>query len=160
MKAFLKFVFKLSITTHVTAGAALVFMMVVTLSEVIMRAFGKPIVGSYEIISFTGGIVISFAIPFTTWRRGHVYVDAVINRFSEEKRGVMNVTTRVFAILLFLLACWNFISMGMDLYKTGELSTTLRLPFYPIAYAMGVSCFIQCILLFADIVKILGGQYE
>jgi TRAP-type C4-dicarboxylate transport system permease small subunit len=142
------------------AGLALVFMMVVTLSEVIMRAFGKPIVGSYELISFTGGIVIGFAIPYTSWKRGHVYVDSIINTFSKEKRGVINATTRCLGILLFLFIGWNFISMGIDLYTTGEVSTTLRLPFYPIAYGIGVSCFIQCLLLFADILKIFGGEYE
>lgn len=86
MKIFLKSVYKLSITTQVIAGLALVVMLIITLSEVILRSFGKPILGSYEIISFTGGIVIGFAIPYTSWKRGHIYVDFLINKFSKKKR--------------------------------------------------------------------------
>lgn len=160
MKRFIAFASKLSIGTHIFAGATLIFMMIVTLCEVIMRAFGKPIVGSYELISFSGGIVIGFAIPYTTWMRGHVYVDAIINKFREEHRDVINVTTRCLAILLFLFAGWNFIIMGGDLYRTKEVTTTLRLPFYPIAYGLGISFFIQTILLFADMLKIFGGKHE
>jgi TRAP-type C4-dicarboxylate transport system permease small subunit len=161
MKMFLKFVARLSLATHIIAGGALIFMMAVTLFEVIGRAFGKPIVGSYELISFSGGIVVGFAIPYTSWKRGHVYVDAVIDTLSRRNRLIVSASTRILGIALFILAGWNFISMGFDLYATKEVSATLRLPFYPIAYGIGVSCFIQCIMLAADIGKnVLRGQHE
>ncbi len=160
MKGFLKFALRLSMATHVVAGLALVFMMGMTLIEVIGRAFGKPILGSYELISFTGGIVIGFGIPYTSWMRGHVYVDAIIGKFSQQRRDVVNVCTRCCGLMLFLFAGYNFISMGIDLYTTKEVSMTLKLPFYPIAWGIGLCCFIQSFLLCADIVKIVGGQYE
>ena len=34
------------------------------------------------------------------------------------------------------------------------------MPFYPIAYGVAVSCFIQCLVMVCDIVKIFGGKYE
>ena len=160
MKTFLKSVYKLSITTQVIAGLALAFMLIITLSEVILRSFGKPILGSYEIISFTGGIIIGLAIPYTSWKRGHVYVDFLINKFSKKRRRVIMIITRCLGILLFLLIGWNLISMGSDLYINKEVSMTLRLPFYPIAYGIGISCLIQCILLFSEILKIRGGEYD
>ena len=48
----------------------------------------------------------------------------------------------------------------MDIQKSGEVSPTLHLPFYPVAYAVGVVCFFQCLVLFCDIIKIFGGKYE
>jgi TRAP-type C4-dicarboxylate transport system permease small subunit len=144
----------------VIAGLALAFMLLITLSEVILRSFGRPILGSYEIISFTGGIIIGLAIPYTSWKRGHVYVDFLINKFSKKRRRVIMIITRCLGILLFLLIGWNLISMGSDLYMNKEVSMTLRLPFYPIAYCMGISCLIQCILLFSEILKIRGGEYD
>lgn len=160
MKTFLKTVFKLSRTIQVIAGLMLAFMLILTLSEVILRAFGKPITGSYELISLAGGMVIGFAIPYTSWKRGHVYVDSIINLFSKQKRVIINVTTRCLVIVLFLFIGWNFISMGLDLYTNKEVTATLGLPFYPIICGIGVSCFIQCLILFSDILKILGGEYE
>ena len=160
MKGFLKFVSRLSVSTHVLAGSALIFMMGVTLIEVIGRAFGKPLIGSYELISFTGGIVIGFAIPYTSWMKGHVAVDAVLSKLSPRNRNIVDVSNRCLGILLFLFAGYNFIAMGLDLYATKEVSMTLKLPFYPIAYGIGLSCFIQCLMLAADIVKTVGGGHE
>jgi TRAP-type C4-dicarboxylate transport system permease small subunit len=145
---------------HFVSGAILVFMITITMMDVILRYFGRPIFGAYELISLSGGFVVGFAIPYTTWKRGHVYVDSIINSFSKERREVMNVTTRCLSILLFFLMGWNFILMGTNFYVKHEVTASLHVPYYPVAYGIGISCFIQCILLFSDILKIVGGEYE
>jgi hypothetical protein len=61
---------------------------------------------------------------------------------------------------LFSLLGWNMIKLGMDLYRTGEVSLTLQLPFYPVAYGIGVCCFVQCLVLIAHISQVIGGTYE
>jgi hypothetical protein len=48
---------------------------------------------------------------------------------------------------------------AMDLQRIGEVSPTLKIPFYPVVYAAGVCCFIQCLVLVCDVVKIFGGRY-
>jgi TRAP-type C4-dicarboxylate transport system permease small subunit len=154
------------VTTQTIAGVTLVFMMIVTLSDVILRAFGKPILGAYELISFSGGIVVGLAIPYTSWMKGHIYVDVLIDRLPRQKntafrrKDIVNVITRCAGIVLFLLIGWSFFGMAGSLYASKEVSQTLRLPFYPIAYGLSVSCFIQSLLLFCDILKIVGGEYE
>jgi hypothetical protein len=49
---------------------------------------------------------------------------------------------------------------GMDLRRYGEVSSTLRIPFYPLVYALAICCFIQCLVLLCDLVKIHRGEYE
>ena len=61
------------ISFHVIAGITLAFMMLVTFTDVVMRIFGRPIVGTMEIISFCGAVVIGFAIPYWSWMEVHVY---------------------------------------------------------------------------------------
>jgi len=41
-----------------------------------------------------------------------------------------------------------------------EVSLTLQMPFYPVAYGIGVCCFIQCLVMVCDIVKISGGKFD
>jgi hypothetical protein len=48
----------------------------------------------------------------------------------------------------------------MDLQKSGEVSLTLQMPFYPIAYGVGVAAFIQCLVLVCDLIKIFKGEYD
>jgi TRAP-type C4-dicarboxylate transport system permease small subunit len=49
------------------------FMMLVTLTDVVMRYMGKPIFGSMELVCFTSAVVIGFAIPYTSWTNGHTH---------------------------------------------------------------------------------------
>jgi len=99
-------------------------------------------------------------VPLTSWTRQHIFVDFFILKFSQKVRNAFNITTRCIAIALFLLIGWNLFKYGMDLQRSGEVSLTLQMPFYPVAYGVGVCCFVQCFVLVCDILKILGGEYE
>lgn len=145
---------------YLIGGISLSFIMFLTVADIILRAFRRPILGTYEIAAFSGAIVIGFSIPFTTWVRGHVYTDFLIARFSERTRNVVNISTRCLGIWLFLMIGWNLIKYGMDLHRSGEVSLTLTMPFYPVAYGLAISSFIQCLVLLCDILRIYGGKYE
>jgi TRAP-type C4-dicarboxylate transport system permease small subunit len=160
MKGLLSNVQGLSRFLNVIAGIALVFLMFLTLGDVILRLFKRPIVGTYELVAFSGAIVIGFSLPLTSWLRAHIFVDFFILKFSKKVQNGFNIATRCVVIVLFFLIAWNLIRYGMDLHKSGEVSATLRMPFYPIAYGVAVSCFIQCLVMVCDIVKIVGGKYE
>jgi TRAP-type C4-dicarboxylate transport system permease small subunit len=151
---------RLSRLINVIAGIAITFMMLLTVLDVILRSFRRPIVGTYELVAFSGAVVVGFAIPLTSWLRGHIYVDFFTSKLPKTARSVFNLITRAMGIALFLLIGWNLIKVGMDLQQSGEVSLTLQLPFYPVAYGVAVSCFVQCLVLLADIVKIFRGDYE
>jgi TRAP-type C4-dicarboxylate transport system permease small subunit len=145
---------------NIIAGVALAFMMLVTVADVVLRFFRRPIVGTYELVALSGAVVVGFSVPFTSWQRGHIYVDFLIAKFSSRVRNIFHTGTRCLGIGLFFLIGWNLMSMGRDLYRSGEVSLTLQLPFYPVAYGVGISCLVQCLVLLCDIFKVWGGKYE
>lgn len=150
----------MSSVLNVIGGVALTFLMVLTICDVVLRYFKRPIAGTYELVAFSGAVVIGFALPFTSWVRQHIFVDSFIAYFSQKTRNGFHVVTRVLCIGLFFIIGWNLFRYGASLYKSGEVSPTLQMPFYPIAYGVGVCCFIECLVLISDIVKIAGGEYE
>ena len=160
MEGILKVVQRFSKMINVIAEVTLTLMMLLTVADVILRSFKKPIVGTYELVSFSGAVVIGFSVPLTSWMRGHVSVDIITSRFSQKVRNIFNIITRCLAIGLFLLIGSNLIKYGMDLHRAKEVSMTLEVPFYPVAYGLGICCFVQCLVLFCDIAKISGGSYE
>jgi len=160
MNGFLNKTNGLSRFFNVIAGISLTFLMLLTVMDVILRALKRPIVGTYELVAFSGAVAIGFAVPLTSWLRGHIFVDFFILRFSQKVRNIFNITTRCLVIVLFFLIGWNLIKYGMDLQKSGEVSLTLQMPFYPVAYGVAVCCFVQCLVLICDVIKILGGKYE
>jgi TRAP-type C4-dicarboxylate transport system permease small subunit len=160
MKGFLGKIEGLSRFLNIIAGISLTFLMFLTVMDVILRTLKRPIVGTYELVAFSGAVVIGFALPLTSWLRAHIFVDFFILRFSQKVRNIFNISTRCLVIVLFLMIGWNLVKYGMDLQKSGEVSLTLQMPFYPVAYGIAVACFVQCLVMVCDIVKISGGKYE
>lgn len=152
---------KLSKLMSVIAGAALTFIMLLTVCDVFLRYFfDRPIIGTFEIVGLGGAVAIGFALPITSWMRGHIFVDFFVVKFNKVGQGIINVITRLVSIGLFYIIGHNLIKYGYDLHKSGEVSLTRQIPFYPVAYGMAVCCFILCLVLICDIIKIFGGQYE
>jgi len=145
---------------NIIAGISLTFLMLLTISDVILRFFRMPIVGTYELVAFAGAVVIGFSLPLTSWLRGHIFVDFAILKFPRNIRDAFNIVTRCMVLILFVLIGWNLLKYGLDLQRSGEVSPTLHIPFYPVAYGIGIACFVQCLVMVCDIVKILGGEYE
>src|SRR4030042_6799530 len=82
-------------------GAALTFMMCLTVADVLLRAWGRPILGTYEVVSLTLAIVIGFSIPKVSLDRGHVYMEIVLEKLSKRVRSIMNTFTRMLGLILF-----------------------------------------------------------
>ncbi len=141
-------------------GAALTFMMFLTVADVLMRAGGRPILGTYEMVAFSLAIVIGFTIPKVSLDRGHVYMEILLDRLSKRNRAIMNTFTRMMCVLLFVIVGVNLLLIGKELHTSGEVSSTLKIPFFPIAYCVGVCCFVECFVFIFQIVKIWRGQYE
>ena len=153
MRRFMTAIFKVDVVLYSVAGVVLAFMMLVTLTDVIMRNMGRPIVGTLEIISFCGSVVVGFAIPYASWAKVHVFVDFLVEKLSPRNRKIMEVITRCMGIALFAFISYNFILYGLDLRRTHEVSPSFRLPYYPIPFGLSFSCFLQSVTLVADLLK-------
>ncbi|MDR2017501.1 MAG: TRAP transporter small permease [Syntrophobacterales bacterium] len=145
---------------QVIACIALTFIMLLTVTDVVLRLFGHPIVGTFEMVGLGGAVAIGFAIPITSWTRGHIFVDFFYQKCPKGIQNILNSLTRLMGIILFFLIGWNLFKVAFELYKSGEVTLTRQLPFYPIAYGLGICCLFQCLVLICDIFKIIGGKYE
>jgi len=142
------------------AGIALTFMMFLTVADVLLRAGGHPIIGTYEIVALSLALVIGFAIPQVSLDKGHVYMEFLLERFSKRGKNVMNTFTRVLCLILFAFIGYNLFNVGAGFHASGEVSATIKIPFYHIAYGVAVCCLLECWVFILDIVRIWRGQYE
>lgn len=144
---------------YALSGAALVWMMLLTVADVILRELGRPIIGTYELVAFSGAVVVGFGLPYTSWTRGHVYMEFLVEKIPRRSRNIAYVLTRLMGITLFAVAAYNLFLVGVDLYNSGEVSPTLNFPFYPVAYGVGLCCSLVCLMLLCDIVKAFGDHH-
>jgi len=160
MATYLRIVTKLSTIMYACAGVVLSFMMMLTVADVVLRYLGRPIPGTYELVGLSGAVVIGFAIPYTSLVRGHIFVEFLIDRFEKGRREVVLMATKILILLLFIGFGTYLFRTGMDMAASGEVTQILRIPFYPVVYAMGVCCFIECLVMVSDIMRLAGGKYE
>jgi TRAP-type C4-dicarboxylate transport system, small permease component len=153
MEGFFKIVSRLSRFIFWVAGAILFVMMMLTVVDVILRYMGKSVAGTYELVSFAGALTVGFAIAQTSLDGGHVYVDLLTDRVGPVWRKVLIFCTKLAGALVFLLLAWSFILKGNELYESQEVSMTLHIPFYPVAYGLCACSIIETFVLLSEAIK-------
>ena len=157
MRQFTNLVHRVDLYLHYVAGAGLVVMMLATMTDIILRAAGHPVVGVIEIVSFCGAIVIGLAIPHSTAKKVHIAVDFLTDRLTPRGRARLALLTRLMGIALFLFASYNFVLYSLDLWRAREVSGALRIPFYPLTMGLAFSCLMQALTLVCQLFALLGG---
>ena len=135
------------------AGVAIVVMMLLTCADVVLRYFRKPIPGTYELVCFLGAAAVAFSMAHTSVERGHVAVTFVVSLFPRRIQGLIEIITTIFGLLFFSLISWQSVIYANDLHRSGEVSLTLELPFYPFVYGISISAAIVCLILLSDLFK-------
>jgi TRAP-type C4-dicarboxylate transport system permease small subunit len=139
----------------------LTLMMLLTVVDVILRYIGRPITGTFELMSFAGALVTGLALAQTSLDGAHVNLDIVMDAISSRKKKILVVFNRLIGLGIFGLLAWALYEKGNDLYSTGEVSLTLQVPYYPVAYGLAFCCLTECLVLFSDLLKVFfGGEHE
>jgi len=158
MKKFMAAIKKTDVFLYVLAGSILVFLVLMTLADVILRNFGHPITGSMEIIQFGGCMVFGFSVPYATFLKAQVQVDLVTEKLKPSLKKKVDVVTRIVGILIFLFVAYNFYVYGMDVKRTGETTSSFKLPYYPLTFGLAFSFLLQSLTVFYDLIETLRGE--
>lgn len=153
MKIFLTMLSRVSAWMNSIGGIILVLMMLLTSADVVLRLFGRPITGTYELIALAGAMVVAFAIPQTTRVKGNIGIDFFVEGRSKGVQDIMFVFTKILGIILFILISWYLFEKANVLHKDGYVTSTLKFPFYPVAYGLSICCLIESIILLGEIFR-------
>jgi TRAP-type C4-dicarboxylate transport system permease small subunit len=140
------------------AAVALVSMMLLTVTDVFLRMFKHPILGTYELVGFLAAWVIGFAIPQTSLDRGHVLMDFLTGQLPRWANMILLPITRLLGIAIFAIIAYNLYKMGNDLRVSGDTTPLRELPLFPLAYAIGLACAVQCLVLASGLFGAKGAQ--
>lgn len=136
-------------------GIFLVAMIVLTCGNILFRIVWVPVPGTYELMGLFGAIVTAFALGQTQARKSHVAVDVLVNTFPAKPRKALKVTGDLMSVIFFIVVAWQLVEKGNTLRKTGELTETLKIIYYPFIYAAAFGCAVLAFVCFADMVRAL-----
>jgi TRAP-type C4-dicarboxylate transport system permease small subunit len=146
---------------YATAGMVLASMVALTLFDVVLRNLGHPITGAMEIIQYAGSLVFGFSIPYATWLKAQIAVDLVTEKIKARSRAaakILHGTTRCVGIALFFFIAYNFFLYGLDVRRTGELTASFKLPYYPFVFGIALSFLFQSATIACDLIRTAQGD--
>ncbi len=157
MQKFLSATLKISRITNSLGGIILALMMFFTVVDVVMRYLGKPITGTFELVAFAGALIIGMSLPQSSLDGSHVNVDILTEYLPDFWKKMFLIFTKLIGFLFFLLLTWSFFLKGNDLYKTHEVSLTLHVPYYPVAYGLSFCGLVESMVLLSNLLKVIFG---
>ena len=140
----------LSAVMNQIAVLALIFMMFLTCGDIILRLFRHPIPGTYEIVGFLGALIVGFALSHTTIQKGHVAVELLVDRFSEPVQRGFFLVTQCLNLVLFIFITFELFRYAGDMKRAGEVSLTLKIPYFPVLYGIACSTGLVCVVLLIE----------
>lgn len=135
------------------SAAAVVFIMLLTCADVVMRFFGRPIPGTYELVGYFGAVIIAFAMAYTSVERGHIAVVLLVDRLPRRPKHVVEALSALAGAFLFGLLAWQSLIYAADLMESGDVSLTLGVPTWPFVSCIGAGSALLVLVLLVDALR-------
>jgi TRAP-type transport system small permease protein len=119
----------------------MLIMFVVNLIDVVgAKVFKWPLPGALEMLSFALLVTIAPAIAHGLFLGTHLSIDFIIEKFPRALRLVLNPFVSLVCMILFVLISWQSLEYGHSLRHAGEMGSSSKIPFFPFAYLLSISC--------------------
>lgn len=141
------------------SGFSLIAMMSVTVGEMVLRMFGKPMAGTVETIGWLAAMTTAFALGYTQIHQGHVSIDLFVNRLGPRTRAVINMLMYLASAALFIIITWNIFRYAGVLKQSGSLSETMKVIVYPWVYLVSLGCAGLTLALLVDFMRSCIGVF-
>jgi len=132
---------------------ATVLLMALVVTNIVLRFTWRPLLGTYEFVSFLGAVIISFALAYCAVQGGHIAVTLVVDRLPPRTQAIIDIIIGVTSITFFGLTVWQITLYATDMVLSGQVSLTTKTPFYPFVYGVALGFLALCLVLLVDLFK-------
>ncbi len=127
--------------------------MLVAILNMILRPMGHPLMGSFEIMGFGCAMLTALGLGYSQETRSHIRVDLLFNRFPGTLKRCLNILAMVISSAFFSMAAYRLMIMAIQWKEYGELSETLRIPFYPVVLVVAAGFLLLSLNLLTDAIE-------
>ncbi len=141
------------------AGFLLAVMIILTCGNIFFRVVWVPIRGTFELMGYLGAVVTAFALGYTQIRHGHIAVDILVLGFPRRLQRFLNGINSTLCMAFFSIIGLQVAKYATNLWRTGEVTETLRMVYFPFTYAAALGCFsLALVFLVEGLQSFLGKQ--
>ena len=144
----------------IAGGVSLLALTLLATMNVALRIFQVPVSGTYEIVSFLGAIVTAGALGYTQKRKDHIVVDILSDKFPTPVKRALDRVSYALILVFFSVVSWQTFVYGKRLLRTGELSETLKIAYYPFVFLVGFGFAVLALTILLDLVETVWSREE
>ncbi|RQD66655.1 MAG: TRAP transporter small permease [Desulfonatronovibrio sp. MSAO_Bac4] len=148
-----KTIYTLSKKTSQLAQLALVLVMLVIVSNILLRIWWKPLPGSYELVEILGAVILSMGIAYCAVTRGHVTVSLLVDKLSLRNQALVDLITSTISLIFISSICWGIFKYGNMMHARGLETSILSIPLYPVYYLVASGFAMLSLTALLDIIK-------
>lgn len=142
------------------ASCILGAMILLTCVNIFLRLFWMPVKGTFELMGYGGAVIMAFALGMTQLQRGHISVDVLFMRFSKGTQRILTAVNDIILSVFFAVVSWQVANYATILLKTGEVTETLRIIYYPFTYGVALGCAMLALVFLTHFLKTLSQKEE
>ena len=135
------------------AGAAILLMTAVTVTDIILRIFNTGITGAYDMVRACGTIAVACALPYLTAVKGHIAIEFFYHKCGHFWRVILDTILRIASLAIFGVLSVKIFQHGISLYKAGEVFPNLGLPVFWIPFLISFNCFLMMVVFLYHLVN-------
>lgn len=135
------------------AGWALMGVMLLVVSNILLRLFGRPIEGTYEWVGFLTAAAIGLSLAYCAVQKGHIAVTFFVDKLAPRQQAAIDLVINLLSVAFLVLAFWESLLYGNSMKVSGEVALTTKIPFYPFIYLIAFGLLALALVILADIFK-------
>lgn len=135
------------------SGCSVFAMISVICADVILRRFGHPIKGAFDIVKIAGAVTLAAALPYTTAVKGHVAIEYFFHKLNKTGRIIIDTVIRLMGIALFAFLSWRSFIYGAELRQNGRVAQTLEnLPIFWVPWIIAFCCVVVMLVIIHNMI--------
>ena len=139
---------KVSVITDRLAGVCFFSVMVLVLTNIIMRnVFKLPIKGTVEITGLLIATGLGFALANCEMTDFNVGMDILTEKFSRGTQKVVAAAVYLISLSFWTIVVWRIFIYASTSLVNGRVTSTASIPMYPFIFILGFNVFCLCAVL-------------
>jgi TRAP-type C4-dicarboxylate transport system permease small subunit len=131
---------------------AMAAMGLATLVDVIgSKGFMRPLPGSTEMTGVLQIVAIAGGLAFSKIDGRHIRVDFLIAWLPKRWQAALDVFSSILGLGFFVIAGWMTYKFGLSLLSSGTETLLIRIPLYPFAFWIALSCIPMCFVIIMEL---------
>jgi TRAP-type C4-dicarboxylate transport system permease small subunit len=155
MNRFAKIVHRMEGISVAIGICFLLGIMVLAVSNIISRACGNVIAGTYEIIGLAIVVTVVFALGYTELEKNHIVVRVLVDRFPQRVRAIVYIITSFISLGVWALIAWAAVAILRERWLMEE-SQLLEIPYFPIRFIWVLGLLVFCLVLLFNLLMLLS----